>query len=366
MRIGILTLPLHTNYGGILQAYALQTVLERMGHEVVHIQEKRRKIRLPLHKIIPVYCKRLFKLIRNGGNGRLLVEKYQNESYDIVGENTHSFIKKHIKVHTVESFSDLRKEEFECIIVGSDQVWRPSYFKKIENAFLDFASNWKVKRIAYAPSLGTTAWTYTKRQTKKCKRLIQLFDIVTVREHDSVQLLKDKLDVNAQWVLDPTLLLQKDDYVSLLKDTPRSQGNLLVYLLDITPEKRAFVKRLADVKGLIPFFVSANPENYNLELKDRIQPPVERWLKGFDDAELVITDSFHACVFSIIFRKPLVVFGNAKRGQGRFLSLFECLGFKGLILNDIRDYNGAYINEVIDYKYLNKRREISMKVLETL
>ena len=366
MRIGILTLPLHTNYGGILQAYALQTVLERMGHHVVHIEEERKKIKLPFYKIPLVYLKRLFYMLKNGGKGRLFVEQYQNETYPIVGQYTHAFIKKYIPIKTVSSFSLLSSKDFDCLIVGSDQIWKPSYFKNIEDAFLKFAIDWNVKRIAYAPSLGASTWDYTKKQTATCKQLIKKFDVITVREKDSVKLLKNNLGVTAQWVIDPTLLLQKEDYENLIKETPRSKGNLLVYLLDVTPEKKTFVNRVAKEKKLIPFYVSANPENYNLDVEDRIQPPVEQWLRGFEDAELVITDSFHACVFSVIFHKPFIVLGNNKRGQGRFLSLFDVLNMKGKILTDIGLYNEQCINGLDDYTYLNKRREMSLEILKSL
>lgn len=366
MRIGILTLPLHTNYGGILQAYALQTVLERMGHQVVHIEEEHQKQKLPLYKILPVYCKRLIDILRHGGNGRLLVEQYQNDTYPIVGQYTHSFIRKYIPIKTVSSFSELSNKDFDCLIVGSDQIWKPSYFKNIEDAFLNFAIGWTVKRIAYAPSLGASTWNYTQKQTDTCKQLVKKFDIVTVRENDSIELLKNNLGVAAKWVLDPTLLLERNDYLNLIKDTPQSKGNLLVYLLDISPEKKAFVNRVAKEKGLIPFYVSANPENYNLEIEDRIQPPLEKWLKGFDDADLVITDSFHACVFSVIFHKSFLVLGNVKRGQSRFLSLFDSLDLHGKILTDISVYGTQYINRLDDYGSLNKMRELSLDILKLL
>ena len=366
MRIGILTLPLHTNYGGILQAYALQTVLERMGHKVVHIEEEHQKLKLPLYKILPVYCKRLIDILRHGGNGRLLVEQYQNDTYQIVGQYTHAFIRKYIPIKTVSSFSELSNKDFDCLIVGSDQIWKPSYFKNIEDAFLNFAIDWTVKRIAYAPSLGSSTWNYTQKQTDICKQLIKKFDIITVRENDSIELLKNNLGVAAKWVLDPTLLLERKDYLNLIKDTPQSKGNLLVYLLDISPEKKALVNRVAKEKGLIPFYVSANPENYHLEIEDRIQPPIEQWLKGFDDAKLVITDSFHACVFSVIFHKPFLVLGNVKRGQGRFLSLFNILNLPGKILTDVNKYCNQYLNRFDNDTRLIEKREMSLELLKSL
>lgn len=174
------------------------------------------------------------------------------------------------------------------------------------------------------------------------------------------------MGVAAKWVLDPTLLLERKDYLNLIKDTPQSKGNLLVYLLDISPEKKALVNRVAKEKGLIPFYVSANPENYHLEIEDRIQPPIEQWLKGFDDAKLVITDSFHACVFSVIFHKPFLVLGNVKRGQGRFLSLFNILNLPGKILTDVNKYCNQYLNRFDNDTRLIEKREMSLELLKSL
>ena len=101
--------------------------------------------------------------------------------------------------------------EYDAFIVGSDQVWRPSYNQHLEQAFLNFTENWKnVKRIAYAASFGVDNWEFTKKQTKECKRLVQKFDFVSVREDTAVNLCKEHLGIEATHVLDPTLLLSAD------------------------------------------------------------------------------------------------------------------------------------------------------------
>lgn len=93
MKIGILTLQLHTNYGGILQAYALQTVLERMGHEVV-VLNKRHHLLLPIWKWPYSYPKRIIQKYILGRGGRVFFESYYNRTYPIVSQNTELFIDK--------------------------------------------------------------------------------------------------------------------------------------------------------------------------------------------------------------------------------------------------------------------------------
>ena len=136
------------------------------------------------------------------------------------------------------------------------------------------------------------------------------------------------------------MLLSADDYVKLFEatGTPESKGSLLCYILDETPEKTALVNKIAEEKHLVPFRVNSMVENPMPPLNERIQPHVEQWLRGFYDAEFVVTDSFHACVFSILFNKPFIVYGNAVRGMSRFMSLLGMFGLSNRLLTDLSKY----------------------------
>lgn len=335
MKIGILTLPLHTNYGGILQAYALQTVLGRMGHEVSLIERHRKPLKLPLWKAPLSYGKRILKNI-SGHPFPIFYEQKMNKEMPVVRQHTDKFIDKYIKRRIVNNYTDVHENDFDAIIVGSDQIWRPKYFPNIETAYLDFTEGWNIKRVAYAASFGTDNWEYTPKQTKICRRLLQSFDAVSVRENSGIDLCRNHFNIQATHVLDPTMLLDPEDYIKLIEvaDTPKSPGTLLNYILDETPEKTALIEKIAKDKGLVPFRVNSKVENINAPLKERIQPPVEQWLRGFYDAEFIVTDSFHACVFSILFNKPFLVVGNQKRGMSRFTSLLSSFGLEDRLIND--------------------------------
>ena len=336
MRIGIITLPLHTNYGGILQAYALQTVLERMGHDVRLIEERRGPLRLPLWKAPLTYGKRIAKNVL-GYPCPVFYEQKYNREQPVVRQYTDAFINKYIRREEVDSFADVGEHGFDAFVVGSDQVWRPKYFRgDIGRAYLDFTDGWNIRRVAYAASFGTDEWEYTPEQTDRCAKLMRQFDAVSVREASAVGLCRSHFGVEATHVLDPTMLLSVDDYAKLFEaaGTPKSQGTLLCYVLDASPEKSALVNRIAEEKHLVPFRVNSRVEDGNAPLAERIQPPVEQWLRGFYDAEFVVTDSFHACVFSILFRKPFLAIGNAGRGLSRFSSLLGTFGLQGRLLTD--------------------------------
>ena len=210
MKIGIITQPLRTNYGGILQNYALQTILKRRGHTVVTLGRES-LIRVKYPRYILTLTKRFFLKCFGKYSGSLFREKKYNQDYPIFTQHTLRFVKERIHHTEIHDFSkELSHKDYDAYIVGSDQVWRPSY-NKIENMFLDFTSGWNVKRVAYAASFGTDDWEFSKEQTETCQNLIKKFDAVSIRENSGIKLCKDYLHADAIHVLDPTMLLQKQN-----------------------------------------------------------------------------------------------------------------------------------------------------------
>lgn len=191
MKIGILTLPLHTNYCGILQAYALQTTLERMGHDSRVIQRQWRK-QIVWWKYPLQILKRCISRYILGRNSSIFSEIKWNKNQAVIERNTQKFVDTHINTHQIKQISDIKETDFDAIVVGSDQIWRPKYYrlhyKYIEDVFLSFAAKWYIKRIAYAPSFGTDEWEYCQVETQKCRNLLQKFDAVSVREQSGVAL----------------------------------------------------------------------------------------------------------------------------------------------------------------------------------
>jgi len=368
MRIGIITQPLRTNYGGLLQAYALQTVLEGAGHDVKVLDEPFRK-RLPLWKIPFSLVKRSVLRFIFKRDVTIFDEYKYNRTYPVISQYITPFIQQHIHRVEVRCFTLLKAEDFDALIVGSDQVWRPVYNSDIYRSFLNFAENWKVKRIAYAASFGSDNWEYSSDQTMVCGRLLKLFDAVSVREASGVELCKKHWNVDALHLLDPTMLLNVEDYIKLFEEanTPKSSGNLLNYILDYTSEKEIIIQQIANEKGLQPFRVNSKVEDRKAALQDRIQPPVEQWLRGFFDAEFVVTDSFHACVFSILFKKQFVVLGNPRRGMARFESLLSMFGLDDRLITSVEKLNGLKVIDFVEVdEKLNDMRRKAMQFLSSL
>lgn len=366
MNIGVLTLRLTTNYGGILQAYALQQILEKMGHNVIIINNCHER-KLKIVKAPFIYIKRILKKI-SGKKIEIFEEKKHNKEYPILSKNVQCFIDKYINCINIEDKSKLKNDDYDVLIVGSDQVWRPKYnYTTLYENFLDFAVKWDVKRIAYAASFGTDIWEFNKKQTHKCKQLVSKFDAVSVRESMGVSLCKTYFDIDAVHVLDPTLLLPKSSYLEFAKHIDVKRDVLFYYILDESIEKLNFVRKVALEKKLHPFCVNANVNNKTLPLSMRIASSVEEWIAGFRDANFIITDSFHGCVFSIIFNKPFVAIGNRNRGMSRFTSLLSMFGLQKNLIFSVQEYDSFYSYEInpSSYDILVHKQDESMKFLKS-
>lgn len=311
MKVAIITQPLLSNYGGILQNWALQQVLVDMGHSPVTIdylyESPLKEYLLHLSKVM------VLRLLKNSS---LKMPTYYRMKRPIVFDK---FVREHIKttpiVHRYSSRS-LKQGRIDAIIVGSDQVWRPCYnYYTLPDMFLGFAQDLPVRKVAYAASFGSDAWEYSPEQELMASRLIKSFNALSVRENSAVNLCREHFHIITEDVLDPTLLLCKESYEELSSAVPRkSERYLYAYILDINDEKKKLVERKAEQLGL-PIEWASSGDDSTLS--------VERWIALFRDCEYVITDSYHGTVFSIIFEKSFLCLRNEERGNSRFDSLLE-------------------------------------------
>lgn len=362
MKIGIITQPLHSNYGGLLQNYALQQVLEAMGHSTVTIDEGVKPESFVWHCMSA--AKTLLLKMAGKGGGRVFPHWLTHKEKNYINRNVDYFTRKYITSSAkISSLDDVRsyvtKECFDAFVVGSDQVWRPCYNSSVERPFLAFTKGLSVKRISYAASFGVDFWEYTPRQTAVAVELIKSFDAVSVREESAVTLCKEHLHCDAQLVLDPTMLLDKEKYEALVlaENEPRSAGNLFTYILDHNADKQRIIDEIAKLRNLQPFAIM--PQKVNAQsiknIDNCVYPSVTAWLRAFMDARLVVCDSFHGAVFSIIFNKPFVVLANSARGNARFASLLALFGL-GERMTDCLRYKDI-IHKEIDWQAVNRRKE---------
>ena len=346
MKIGILTHQLHTNYGGILQNYALQMALIRMKHNV-------------LVKCLSLLKRAFLRLCRKS-NLPLRGWTFRRED-NIISQHTREFVKQNIRTTQSLPLSDIKRlnSDFDAVVVGSDQVWRYQYLgDSIKEFFFSSFLNVPIK-IAYAASFGTDVWEMPIDVTNTCKELVKKFKGVSVREDSGLQLCKEFLSIDAVHVLDPTMLLSAEDYISLVEKSNISphSGDLMTYILDKTPEKKQIINNISESLKLTPIEVLPDKtfsEVGHKGLSQCIVPPIESWLRGFMDAKFVVTDSFHGTVFSIIFNKPSVVIGNVERGLSRMQSLLSLFGLENRLMTSFEDIKDS-INSSIDWVAVNQQ-----------
>ena len=329
MRIAIVTLPLHTNYGGLLQAYALKRVLVGLGHEA-DVLDLKEKMPVPKGFKAPfVYMSRMMKRLLKGKNGPEVFReiRYRRELPER-SRFTSDFVKSHIQPRIIDRYEDIKEGEYDAFVVGSDQVWRPLYFNGIANAFLKFTEGWNVRRLSYAASFGTDQLEYEYMQLEECARLLSCFDAVSVRESSAIGMCSEWFDCDhAVHVLDPVMLVPAEEYRSMASSRTAhpASGKIMTYILDPSDEKNHVLDFVRRVSGY---------DTYSLDLSGTV-PPVEQWLAGFADCDFVVTDSFHGCVLALMMHKRFIAVGNNRRGLARLNSLLSMFGLDQRLVHGI-------------------------------
>lgn len=365
MKIGILTQPLLKNYGGILQAYALQKVLKEMGHEVWLIQRS-----VHSHSFFLWLKNTIYNVVKYC-LGRKKYKWLYRRTEDVLYVSMQLFIDEYIIPKTSKIYSskglrqDYMQQHYDAYVVGSDQVWRPKYSPCQTDFFLGFLPmKTSVIRLSYAASFGTDKWEYSDKLSAQCGTLLQYFDGVSVREASAIALCQSKFNYdNVQQVLDPTLLLDREDYEFLAESNLREKNSkkLFCYILDDNLDLEMLRQKLSHQLECDSFTISFTDNNTQI-------PSPKLWLRAFKDADYVLTDSFHGCVFSIIFNVPFVVLGNEERGQTRFHSLLSLFGLEDrLVCETSFERITSFLRKDINWDIVNQKRfELKGKSFEFL
>lgn len=324
----------------MLQAYALMEVLKRLGHspELLFVQlEKRSIARIPFSLV----KRSISKYVLKKNDIKNVVPDWIHLKFNPhVEKYTNYFIEKYINpktepIYTERDFNRIVKDKYDAYIVGSDQVWRPKMYRFLNHAFFDFVNNPRARRLSYAASFGVDRWEFSKNYTERYRKQIKKFNAVSVREDSGVELCKKYFECDAVHVLDPTLLLGADDYrqLYLAEKEGAINGDLLCYILDPSADKNELIGFSSEKLSMKPFHVTTGGLSGGTVPTKSPYPTVTSWIKAFDDAKFIITDSYHGCIFSIIFNKPFIAYGNKGRGMARFESLLRSFGVESRLIS---------------------------------
>lgn len=233
-------------------------------------------------------------------------------------------------------------------ITGSDQVFRPIYIQgKFEQYLLDFV-NPQSKKIAFSASFGVDKQKFLDENSHEIidhmKNSLKSFDFISVREKSGVEICRDILGVNAEWIIDPVFILDKSKYDDLIKCSTKDYSDKIVsYVLDNNKSYNKAYKHLEKQYGSKVVKLADSNES------------VENWLSAIKNCKLFVTDSFHGVCFALIFNKPFICISNKSRGAARFDSILEMLNIENQCINSIDEIYTKDCVFKVDYEKVNQR-----------
>lgn len=236
-------------------------------------------------------------------------------------------------------------------ITGSDQVFRASSLssKLYSQNFLDFVEPYQ-KKIAFSASFAVNKEDFLKETSsnliEKMKKSLQSFDFISVREKSGVEICKEVLGVDAEWIIDPVFILEKAKYDKLINNATKDYSNKIVsYVLDNNKSYDKAYRHFEKQYGSKVVKLADSNES------------VENWLSAIKNCKLFVTDSFHGLCFALIFNKPFICISNKSRGAARFDSILEMLNIENQCINSIDETYTKDCIFKVDYEKVNQRIE---------
>lgn len=353
-KIGIITSYYQNmNYGGQLQAYALQKTLSDAGIRAYEISLVRNRRNIVIRHLIKMSPKRLLyrywqkrKYERLCQSCKIGVQlKRRKDLFDKFEQEI-----PHTKEVRIIDLANIVKD-FNAIIVGSDNVWNPEgYFDSA--VFLDFATDSQYK-MSYAASIGVK--TLTSRENVRFRQGLKKFDSISVREVSSINLLKPLLEKKAVCVVDPTFLFKKEQWSNIENKVEVNEKYIFEYFVDDNIELKKIIHQYAQKCGIKVVGIPHTQKRYNYSDTKYIDIPIyecgpREWVYLIHHAEMIFSDSFHGTVFSIIFKKKFwSILKNKKdipAGDIRISDLLKVLCLSYRILDVNKKFN---FDSFIDY-----------------
>lgn len=339
MKIGILTFINTLNYGAVLQAYALQEKIKSFGYEAEIIQYTNEAI---LDKEKGNSLKAMFNpknLFRKLVMGSTMKRKEKN-------------FNQYEKEHIISGYNFDENniiginKYYDKFITGSDQVWNMYITENDWHFYLDFVDN-SDKKISYAPSFGNVEFPVECKE--KAGILLNDFPKLSVREASGQKLIKELTGRDVTVVVDPTLLLTKQEWESKIKFTPDIEHYILVYFPHNKKLVFDFVEKLKSKTGLPVVYLSISPRKQEgtYTIYDASPDEFLGWIKN---ADYVVTGSFHGTAFSINFEKQFFYEPLSKNGlEGRIDNIVRITGTQNRCISDEK------LDDIIDYELVREK-----------
>lgn len=384
MKIGIITL-FHNNYnyGAVLQAFALQKTLEAMGHKASVIDYERSASAIDSASVsFSAKVINKLKSIKSYGdiiNLPLLpyTKKCSAENKADIEKRKEKFNDYYKRYMSISDYYNIAtiitaNNDFDAFVCGSDQIWRPTSFDK--NYYLSFADKRKL-RFSYAASIGVKE--LSERQRNIMLPLINSLDAVSVREEEAKDLIAPYCSKGVNCVLDPTLLMNTDFWLDKCKTPDQVKGKKYIfsYMIGESSKNREIVKRISKLTGMpivtIPGISRVLPYDFSYADINITDASPNEFLGLINNAQLVLTDSFHACVFSIHFEKCFFALERFKSSDknsmnGRLYDLLSMFSLNERIITQATDLKSLDFKAVpkIAFERFENKKKVSLEYLK--
>ncbi len=301
VRTGIITFQNANNYGAVLQAFALQRTLEKLGHDVSVI---------------------------NYDSPAMGLKRCQSDIFN-------EFILRNLNLtEEYHTGSDIEVDRYDLLITGSDQVWNPEITECDPVYFLDFASQ-GTKRVSYAASIGIEGKTLGSYK-EFFETNLRKMDIISLREDMQKGFVSDITGKNVSINVDPTLLLDAGEYEKAFGITRRTGDHIFMYSNNADAKMLDVVNLLSLYTGMPVMAVSRMEEHLFVngsKVSSMVRP--EEWLESIASAAMIITDSFHGLMFSLIFERPFYIYTRKRSNISRITGVLDRCGLRERTLTDI-------------------------------
>lgn len=361
-KIGIITFHNSYNCGSMLESYAMQTVLKKMGmeteiinfsnegqKEIYNYKFKNNSIKNIIKNIL------IFPAIKKIKLNNYKYEEFKNKNF-ILSENEYS------------KQEELTDYEYSTVVAGSDQIWNITIEDGDDAYFLPWVK--KARRVAYAPSLGSKKIAEHTDNINKYIDYLNKFDAISIREQNGNKWIKEMIGQDVPVLLDPTMLLNKEDYDKIKDNNNVKDKYIFFYAPSFDTEICRFVKKVADKYNLKVITWSTKSyfvkliRRFGFELPDYEDPSV--YLNLIANAELVFTTSYHGTIFSTIYKKKFFTIKNGGMygNDDRVLTLLNQLNMLERLTPFEFDDNKDYLEEVNYEKYDSSVDELKNKAFD--
>lgn len=361
-KVAVVVCPNIRNFGSVLQSYATQKAVTKLGYDneyIKYTKTKKTAYKYLIQLLIPSIMAERWSFVK-----RKFFQRKNSEFISRRNKVFDAFVDRYMTASPkIVGYDALKKagRNYSMAVLGSDQVWNPI------NSGSDFYTlNWlpkNTKRVAYAPSFGVSHVPFLLE--KSYKDFLKKFDHISVREIRGQKIVKQLTGEKVPVVCDPTILFKAEDWDDILPEKNVTEGKyIFCYFLGNRREPRECVLKLAKKTGLpivmMPFFGEICEYDNKLDAKFADDPDPSNFVSAIKNAEYVCTDSYHGTVFSILYHKKVMVFrrhcaDSSKNTFSRLESLLSIAGMKDRIVNDV--WEDRFITDSTDYAEVDKNIE---------